>query len=32
MSRTVEASVDFFAIGSFITMVYVLAALVSGAA
>jgi hypothetical protein len=32
MSRTLEATVDFFTIGSFITAVYVLAAIVSGAA
>lgn len=32
MSDAIEATVDLFAIGSFITMVWVLAAILSGAA
>lgn len=32
MSRAIETTVDLFAIGSFITAVYVLAAIMSGAA
>jgi hypothetical protein len=32
MSQAIEASLDLFAIGSFITAVFVLAAIMSGAA
>lgn len=32
MSRAIEATLDLFAIASFITMVWVLAAILSGAA
>jgi hypothetical protein len=32
MSQAIEATVDLFTIGSFITAVYVLAAILSGAA